>query len=356
MIDKKHFIDELKGMLNSIAQHEPGELARGKGLGDLNFQHVLPLLTQSIELAKEMLTLPLDILTNSMLEKLKSPIDSLSNHIIEIAKFSIIGLENPEITRNKLIDDTQKGFDNLFNVAMRFIPYLTLKSAQVQDNIASSNELIQIAKDKFNKTIAEVEVVKEDIIKKTRSAHDAVIEAHNAASAARDAVSAAQDAVSKVGVSKFATIFKEIASEHSSASKKWLWATTILGVLTVFIAFIFVRWLPPVGAMYESGTIQQIITRLVAISIFYFAAFWSGKNYRTHRHLSVVNRHRQSALSTFETFVNATVDKHIKDAVLLEATHCIFSPVVSGYLGSDEENPSTRIIEILKTASSSTSG
>lgn len=112
---------------------------------------------------------------------------------------------------------------------------------------------------------------------------------------------------------------------------------------------IFTSFMPPLTDMGDPATIQRIITKIIVISIFYYAALWSSRNYRSHRHLSVVNKHRQSALSTFETFVNAAADQQTKNAVLLEATHCIFSPAVSGYLGADEENPSNRIVEVLKT-------
>lgn len=51
---------------------------------------------------------------------------------------------------------------------------------------------------------------------------------------------------------------------------------------------------------------------------------------------------------TFETFVNAAADDRMKDAVLLEATHCIFAPAVSGYLGGDDEAQSNRVVEIFR--------
>jgi len=54
--------------------------------------------------------------------------------------------------------------------------------------------------------------------------------------------------------------------------------------------------------------------------------------------------------------VKASEDEQMKNAVLLEATHCIFAPAVTGYLGAEEENPSNRIVEILKTVGGSAGG
>ncbi len=165
---------------------------------------------------------------------------------------------------------------------------------------------------------------------------------------------AAKDAAAKIGVAQFATQFEELASDHSESGKHWLVATGVLGILTICVAILSVYFILPAGELSEPGTIQKIITKLVIISILYFAALWASRNYRSHRHLSVVNKHRQSALATFETFVKAANDEQTKNAVLLEATHCIFSPATPGYLGAEEEVPANRIIEILKTVGSGT--
>ena len=133
------------------------------------------------------------------------------------------------------------------------------------------------------------------------------------------------EAAAKIGVAQFATKFEEIARQHDNTSRSWLWATGILATITIAVAIGFLFVLPPVGEIKNAATIQRIVTKLVVISIFYFAAIWAARNYRAHRHLAVVNSHRQSALSTFETFVKASEDEQMKNAVLLEATRCIFT-------------------------------
>jgi hypothetical protein len=91
------------------------------------------------------------------------------------------------------------------------------------------------------------------------------------------------------------------------------------------------------------------VPRLVVVSIGYFLLGWAGRNYRAHRHLHVVNTHRWNALETFGAFVKQTDDKAIKDAVLLEATHCVFGASVTGYLGPDENTPLPPGADLLKS-------
>ena len=68
----------------------------------------------------------------------------------------------------------------------------------------------------------------------------------------------------------------------------------------------------------------------------------------------MVNKHRQNALTTFETFSNASgSDTQTKNAVLIEATHTIFSNQQTGYMTADkDQESSSKIIEIIKGTAS----
>ena len=82
----------------------------------------------------------------------------------------------------------------------------------------------------------------------------------------------------------------------------------------------------------------------------YFGIVWSGRIYKAQQHNCVVNQHRHNALSTFETFVNATEDKETKNAVLIQTTKAIFSPQHSGFAAHEKElSTSPQILEIVRS-------
>ena len=102
-----------------------------------------------------------------------------------------------------------------------------------------------------------------------------------------------------------------------------------------------------------SLTVQLALAKVIAFSILFSAVLWAGRIYRAHRHNYVVNKHRQNALSTFEAFAKASEDTPTKNAVLLQATQCIFSPQSTGYLPQEKEaEGSTQILEIIRGAAS----
>ena len=325
---KQNALRALREPLDGIADYEASVLSEGKDLGSINFRNGEELFRQIIDLANEARSLSLELLPQQIIQQLHGPTRNVANVLNEIAEFTLAGKDNPEKQRNALLQNAGTHYDQFLTAYMPHLPYLTLKSAQVQDIITKSKKLFEDVRaeaDEFVTYMKEKKAETESIVK------------------------SAQDAAAKIGVAHFATKFKEVAETHAKASKVWLSVSAGLGLGTAGVALSFLEWLPISGGFGEAGTIQRIVTKLIVISVLYFAAIWSSKNYRSHRHLFVVNSHRQNALMTFETFVKAAgdEDKETKNAVLLEATRCIFSPSVSGYLSGDQETPSNSIVEVL---------
>src|SRR5712692_4026139 len=164
----------------------------------------------------------------------------------------------------------------------------------------------------------------------------------------------AKEAASIVGVAQHASYFMDEVADHRRVSFLWLISTAFFGAAaagyslwsfhlgTIFSAEGSVAWWPHV---------TYLTSRLIVLSVIFFGIGWSAKNYRAHKHNEIVNRHRQNALRTFETFAVATSDAATKDAVLLAATKSIFEAQSSGYLaGEYEKVPSGTVIEVLKKA------
>jgi hypothetical protein len=84
-----------------------------------------------------------------------------------------------------------------------------------------------------------------------------------------------------------------------------------------------------------------------------FGLAFSGRQFVASRHNETVNRHRQNALQTFETFVQGAGDPETKDAVLMEATRSIFASQPTGFLRNEGErdSPSTAIEVVRKITS-----
>ncbi|HLP35959.1 hypothetical protein [Lacibacter sp.] len=165
----------------------------------------------------------------------------------------------------------------------------------------------------------------------------------------------AKRAAAQVGVAQHSFVFKEEADFHLTEAKKWLGWTIGVLVITAIAGLGFLYWMPAT-AEGTAHLVQFTITKVVVLAVLFYGLSICIKNYRAHKHNNILNKHRQNALQTFETFVKASTDDQTKNAVLLQTTQSIFANQHTGYSSneSDGDMPS-KVIEIIKSTSSKTS-
>ncbi len=169
----------------------------------------------------------------------------------------------------------------------------------------------------------------------------------------------------KAGIATYAKIFREEANEHKKMAGWWLGITAalfvttgvigvwnyhnVVSVLAILASSAPVAMPPAVSPQSTSLIVQLTLAKLIIFSLLLSAILWAGRVYRANRHNYVVNKHRQNALSTFQVFVSAaSADDQTKNAVLLQATQCIFSPQNTGFLASPDKDTEgqSHILEI----------
>ena len=164
---------------------------------------------------------------------------------------------------------------------------------------------------------------------------------------------AAREAAKREGVQNFAPLFEDLATENTNESATWLKATVSLGAITIVAApLLLVAWSVD-GDMMSAALASVVMSKLVVLSLLSFGTVWSARNYRTLRHQRTTNQHRHKALMTFQTFAEGGESPDTRDAVLREATRCVFTQGPTGYLGRHEETPQSNVIEVLLNAAKS---
>ena len=161
---------------------------------------------------------------------------------------------------------------------------------------------------------------------------------------------AVQKAAAEVGVTQHTTNFKE-AADYFDKNRSF-WMKVIIGLAVTSIVYIFGMFvLVPVQVQepYFYSFLQGAMPRFAGLLVLFYLLTIATGNYRAQAHNYIVNKNKQNALSTFETFVKATDNEEIKNAVLLQTTKAIFNNTQSGYLKNEcigEE--SSQIIEVFK--------
>lgn len=159
-----------------------------------------------------------------------------------------------------------------------------------------------------------------------------------------------QDAAKKAGVSKHAVHFKDEANTAKKVAFSWLVVASLLAV--VIVCYVVFHIEPTLATLNDPTAIELVkesLPRLLVVFVLSFGMIWAAKNVTASTHNFVVNRHRQNALATFETFVEGASGKEVKDAVLLQASSAIFSPQDTGYANGELPHPISQVLEVLKS-------
>lgn len=264
------------------------------------------------------------------LQTLITLLGEIQRMFTKIKEFSIMS-SNPLDERTSIISEFLVIYDqflahSLHLLSMRF----------VQDNELSEQ------RNEFQKILTNLEL-EVDRTKKTSLEYLSEIQG---------LLSNAKQASLEIGISNYQSIFLEESEYHKSESRKWIIGIFVLLVVIIIlgISFLFL----PILNTQTHFLIQFTMTKIIVISVLFYSLSICTRNFKAHKHNSVLNKHRQNALRTFEVFTKAAgSDVQTKNAVLLEVTRTIFSTQQTGYLmsESESENPN-RIVEIIKSSAS----
>ncbi|MDD5090740.1 MAG: hypothetical protein PHQ23_07460 [Candidatus Wallbacteria bacterium] len=321
--------EKVHSISKTIADLDIAKLFR-MDLSELNFEEYQGIFSSVKSIATLLLTNDLSVIPDDILSNCHSQLSEIHREYQAILGFSLKSTANPNNQRNGVINNLKQRYNAL---CITIAPVAALLSFLDPD-----------FSDKLTKTKSQY-----DQFLKTATEWTEVIKMHS--SNAEMILQNMKLSAGKIGVSAHSTLFAEEAKNCSNASFRWLWATFGCAVVTLIaIALIGFYFCKNPQTFNTPQAIQINILILMFISIFYYATVWCGKNYRSNRHNYVVNKHRQNALNTFETFVDsASKDEATKNAVLLQTTQCIFSLAHSGFISQDAESSSpSQILEIVR--------
>lgn len=326
---------ELHSILEGLSKYTPQDFVRPELGSDLSFETGLPIFEQYLKLYGDLRGCNLDNVPIEVIQELRNQAESAFQKFTQIKDFAPRQHGAPFQERDRIIDDLQSSFGGQWNVISPVIAFAIRKGTdfealekRARENIARQEDAIKEFTVQRDKTLAEIQSTLESI----------------------------QRAAADVGVSQHSLVFKEAAEEYETKSKGWLKATIWLALATALwgVTSFFIH--PPGDPPTTAQIIQFSFAKLIILSALYYALVWAARNYQAHRHNYIVNRHRQNALQTFETFVKAALgDPDTKNAVLLQTTQSIFSSQPSGYVHKDSETESpNKFIELIRTVGAST--
>ena len=310
-------IKQLKDTLGTLTRYSEDDLVSRPGWGDVTFEDSRGYIRHVLSIAADLESMPLDLLRMSVFSTIRSAVEQVVSQLDRIDGFTITS-GDVSGNRQDIVNELRSAAEELYEQAGPWIPYLAYKRGDTTENMQQINDAIKEAETMLGDAEMWVTNKKADI--------DRIVEK-------------TREAAADAGVTTFTEQFGTETETLNKRSNKWLGATGVFAALTIGAGVLFYFW-PEVGTNADGwDTLRNIVSKGTIIAVLFTGTVWCGRIYRALIHQAAVNRHRELSLQTFQAFVEATSDPHVKDAVLMAATKTIFANVPTGLVKSGGGNP-----------------
>lgn len=324
--------------LSRIQNFDIAKLPRESELGiNFRFTSVLPSATRLVDLFKRLPTSALNDFGRTQLMEVETQAASCYNLFDQVLKFDETQ-SNALSARDSLITQIENSYQGAFNVLMPLIGYSLYKTADFQRLETDARAALQKINDEADDIKSQLNSQKED---------------------AQKVLDEIRQVAAEQGVTQQAIYFKSEADENIIQANEWR-STTIklawgLGIYS--FSSLFLHKIPGLAPLSTYDAVQLATSKILIFSVISFVLFLSTKNFLSHKHNATVNRHRQNALMTYKSLVEAAGDKQqASDAILIHAAACIYSPQPTGYTNSGSDMQGAKsVVELLSKPISSAS-
>lgn len=340
--------------LEEFLDVDPLELAREEELGaGMSLAAIVPRVEALQQIFRYLSSRGRHRVTNRNLANLGIHLDSAWS-IVKEARNLRADVPNASSRRQNLLQSADLTFDEVSSLVAPFAVADALARRQEIEAsvIRKATTRVQEETFKLKQSLAEVSAAVdsiEDSGKRQIASQVSAIEALRVE--LEETLSAAREASGARGVEAHEKAFGAAAKSYQTRSRWWLVASAVFTVVTALVvgaAGYYHLLHPPTSD--ASWNVQLAVSQLSMLSLLFFLVVFSGRNYRTNRHLQSVYEHRTNALGTFSAFVKAAGDDDIKNAVLLQTTQAIFTHQATGFLHRDQEVPTNplAVLEIVR--------
>lgn len=286
-----------------------------------------------VDLFRRLSPAALEDFPDGVLNQVRDQANSVFQLFSQALKFDS-AQENAPNFRTTLITGIRGAYPTAFQTLHPIIAYSLHRSADFQRLDAEARATLQTVEDKANEAAGRMQ--------------------HHEKEAAR-VLEEIRKVAAEEGVSQQAAHFRAEAEAHEAAAALWERRTIrtawLLGGFAV--VSLFLHKLPLLEPQSTYDAVQLAISKVLIFGVITFVLVLFARNFLSHKHNAIVNKHRQNALMTHRALVEAATESGVRDAIMVQAASCIFTPQQTGYTaGHDGDSGSPKsVVEILSKSS-----
>lgn len=322
-------LKEAKKSLTRIQDFDVKTLSRTQQLGtELSFSEIILPAQRVIDLYRRIAIAALDDFPEQILVQIRDYTNTDYSKFQDVLKYNP-SEDNAGNNRRQLIEQIKQRYTQVFQFTHPYISYSVQKTTDLGRFENEVQAVLQRVRD-------QTEEIKNDL-------ENQKIEAQNTLAEIR-AVAAEQ------GVSQQAIYFKDEHDSHIRNSKFWLICLCVAVPVLLVYAISSIKLYSYISPQNVGEIINLAVSKVLIFGTLSFIVFFCARNYNAHKHNAIVNKHRQNALVTYRSIVEAAKDTTNVEQILIQASSCIFSPQETGYSnGNGKESGMTfsSVVELL---------
>ena len=273
-------IDDATQSLSRVQEYDAESLAQADRLGrDFQFAEV-------IEPAKNLVTLFRKIPASALSEfpvdemnRIKSQADSIYNLFEQIMTFDPKQAD-AQSRHQSLVEQVKNQYQPVFSQLYPLISYSMARTVDFETLASQGRAAVQGVKDQAQelmRNLADRQGEAKEILEEVRKT------------------------AAEQGVSQQARYFAEESTEHGKKAENWKLVTVGMAIAVAIFGILsfFTHRLPFVAPENFYDVIQLIASKVLVFFVLIYMLILSARNFHSHRHNEIVNKHRQNALMTY---------------------------------------------------------
>lgn len=293
-----------------------------------------------VEPAKELISIfqkiPIESLgqfPNNERNIIKSQADGIYNLFEQIMSFDAKQADAQQ-KHQQLVSQIDNQYQPVFSHLHPYISYAMARTVDFNELASQGRAAVQAVKDETATLMRELDQQQEE---------------------AKQILDNVRKVAAEQGVSQQAVYFAEESKMHGTKADDWQSRTYWMAAIVIFYggaSFFFhkFQWIAPT-TMPE--TVQFVASKIVIFVVLAYMLFLSARNFLSHRHNEIVNKHRQNALMTYQALVDAAGSSEASATVLSHAASAIYQLHETGYArsgGDRQGSTSSSVVELMPKA------
>jgi hypothetical protein len=337
LTEEQRQVQEARSSLVRVQEFRSSDLVQKEKFGQASFEEAVEPANRLISLFRQLPVSILDHIPNDELRTVRSQANAVYNLFQQILEFDI----NDGDVKNRqahFIESLRNSFQSHFTEIYPLISYSVARTVDFNRLEEQGRAAVQGVRDQTQSLMNEIAQEQEEAAR--------ILEQVRKTAAER-------------GVSQEAFYFKGEADLHRNAAGRWLKYTIAMSILVGLygISTLFIHKIPLISPTNNYEMAQLIAGKLILFFILAYMLSICAKNFLSNRHNEIVNRHRQNALMTYKSLVDAGGTPEARDVILNHAAASVYQLHETGFTkAADGGGPSSSSIIGLLPKGSISSG